>query len=565
MSLRHRCALAVGVASAFLVILFPERTARAAITRDDIFLVEDVDGSLAEAGGNPSGYLAAVACRMRQQYPGSDRFDAIFVFSGIPLGGPMNVQQGWPVMSKVRGVGREPLYDSSKSFCSNHRLRQAVKMGDLAKLPADPEKPYRGDILSLGYALSGIELMAHEFGHQWLAAVNFDKGDGTGKHCHMRGYSGTGEKPPDNIETCDGWSLMDYNQHWSYLYNSHSVMYGNMIEDLGGGSFRFYYDKPKFSEMDQYLMGLRLAEEVPPQFVVLKDEQNLSPQPPTNNEWVMEGGIRMDFTVKDVIRAQGVRDPEREPCHWKGAMVFVWSRQEGLGPATVVLDKLVVYGNRWETFYDWATDGRGSFDMTRDGRGRGTGTCPSPNAPPPGDEGGGPDAAEAVDEPDVPDEPDEPDAVVVDVIAGDGGGEIPAADTGGGTETGELIDVSPTSDEGTAADGPRTDRTGTVDTPESDRVFVDGAGGNCVPGLLACDGAQVLRCVADGASWEYVRTCADEGLVCQGDGICTAPARKGGGCSGGEHAGTSWPGSLLAVVALLVLGRRREPGPHNVS
>ncbi len=533
-----------GVVSAVVaagLLLADASPARATITRDDIFVIEDVDGSILEAAGTPNDYLAKVACRMRQVYPGSDRFDAIFVFSGIPLAGPFNVQQGWPVMNQSKGIGRGKTYNSSVAFCSANRLRQAVKMGDLSRLPDDPDAPYRGDMIMLGYALSGIELMAHEFGHHWLAAITFDKGDGTGLHCLARAYSGTGEPPGQGVETCDGWSIWDYNQHWSYLYNSRSVMYGNFIEDLGGGSFRFWYEDPKFSELDQYLMGLRGPGEVPPQFIVLKDDQNLSPQSPTANEWVMEGADRMDFTVQDVIRAEGERIPAREPCHWKGAMILVWSRTAGgLGPAPVVLDKMVTYGNRWEEFYDWATDHRGSFDLTRDGRGHGTGTCPNPLSPPGGDEAGGPDEAL----------PDAATADVVEVVAPADDG---VGDPGG---AGEVV----VGDEAPGAD-PATDRAAAGDEA-SEAGNGDAVAGTCTAGRRKCHGAQVMECRPDGQAWTVLRSCADFGMVCEGEGSCVAEKKTGGSCT----AGIAGDGGLLPWSAVLLAGlwaiarARRRPG-----
>ena len=45
--------------------------------------------------------------------------------------------------------------------------------------------------------------------------------------------------------------------HWSFFFDSDaSVMEGNDIEDLGGGSFRTTAAVQRYSQLDQYAMGL---------------------------------------------------------------------------------------------------------------------------------------------------------------------------------------------------------------------------------------------------------------------------------------------------------------------
>ena len=45
--------------------------------------------------------------------------------------------------------------------------------------------------------------------------------------------------------------------HWSFFMDSDaSVMEGNDIEDLGGGSFRTVDAVRRYSRLDQYAMGL---------------------------------------------------------------------------------------------------------------------------------------------------------------------------------------------------------------------------------------------------------------------------------------------------------------------
>ncbi len=342
----------------------------------EIAIIEDTDGKIMEAISMPDQYLARVACKFYQDHP--DIYQAIFVFSDIPLNFITNVQQGWPVQTVSKGIGRElpngSLYNQTAKFCSaNGTLRQAVKMGDIAKLPNNPDDRYTGII---GYALSGIELQGHEFGHQWLVGIRAKTVEG--KYlCAMKGYEPTGEPKQGDCE----WntSIDDYNQHWSYYFNSDaSLMYGSRIKDLGGGKFEISYDHPKYSELDQYLMGLRSAEEVSPDKLFYVDDgkgnSGSASLPIQPGKTATVTGTRVNFTVADIIRAMGERIPQKEPCHWKGAFIIV--HEAGKPPSQTTINKVDTYRKRWETFYDWATDNRGSFDTTLDGRGTGTSTCP---------------------------------------------------------------------------------------------------------------------------------------------------------------------------------------------
>jgi len=476
----------------------------------DVALVEDVDGSLGDMQtlAMPNVYLQKVACAFYDKHP--DNFDAIFVFTTYPLNFITNVQQGWPVQNFSQGIGR-PLTNQSAQFCSyDTRLRQAVKMGDINILPNDPDDQYTG---IPWYALSGIELMAHEFGHQWLAAVTFMKEDGV-KHCFLRGYEPTGEGEPGE---CDGLQESDYNQHWSYYFDSRSVMYGSFIEDLGNGQFELSYNDPKYSPLDQYLMGLRLPEDVGPLFLVdVGDDAVVSsaslPIQPGKTDTIE--GTRVDFTAQDVIRAEGPRDPPLEPCHWKGALIIVHPYGEPASDAA--RNRVVAYGNRFEEFYAWATDGRGSFDLTLDGSGTGTEGCPGSSSP-------------------VPDQnfPERPDMAqpepMPDVIA-------PEEDQGPVGETPAV-----TGDDG-VGDGGMTDGGGNE------------AGPLCTPDTLLCHPYEnlVVRCNATGDGWTTEEDCGGDAL-CDG-GMCRLLHGGGGDCSASIGARpTAGPWLLLMLFLILAV------------
>ena len=89
--------------------------------------------------------------------------------------------------------------------------------------------------------------MGQEAGHRWLAFLEFR--DHTGQRS----------------DALLGRDLA----HWSFFFDSDaSVMEGNDIQDLGGGSFRTVGAVQRYSLLDQYAMGLVPDTAVPPFFYV---------------------------------------------------------------------------------------------------------------------------------------------------------------------------------------------------------------------------------------------------------------------------------------------------------
>lgn len=342
----------------------------------EIAVVEDSDGSIHGSIALPTSYLPRTACRFFETH--GDNYDAIFVYTSAQLNTLTRVQQGFPVKGAAMGIGRESSFDLSRNFCTT-RLRHAVKMGDVGAFDDDPDARYTGIPF---FALSGVQLMAHEFGHQWLASVRIRQGPTT--RCAIRGFEPSGE-PMAGM--CDGYEEGAFNQHWSYYLNSGSVMYGSTITDLGGGQFEVTLGDPKYSPLDQYLMGLRDPADVSPMFYV--DTGDVAgagsaslPIQPGRTDTI--NGTRVDFTVQDVIAAEGPRVPARDICHWKTAFVLI--HPAGQPPTPQQIARVDRHRRRFEEFYAYATDRRGSMDTTLSGSGTGTAECPG-SATPPSDAG----------------------------------------------------------------------------------------------------------------------------------------------------------------------------------
>ena len=247
-------------------------------------------------------------------------------------------------------------------------------MNEIAKQPADPDDPLP-DRPEVG--LSAVQVMAHELGHYWLAHASYDRGDGIGQHCNLRAMVAT----EGGAGNCDGYAVSDFGLHWSPFLDSGAVMFGNQIEDRGDGTFRFFNDgNAHFGRLDQYLMGLRPAEQVGEILLVRHDGFSgigTADYPlPIGTEKIVTGW-RVDVDIQDVIRFEGERFPVADPCHWKGAAVIVYAT--GKPPSQADVARVAAHATRFETYYAEATEGLGSIDLTIDGRGAGTATCPAPS------------------------------------------------------------------------------------------------------------------------------------------------------------------------------------------
>jgi len=350
--------------AAFLA-LFPIMSALAEDV-GNVALIEDTRGVILPAG-NPgmcdirfaNGLCANEAAKAFYKTHG-DNYDMLVFFTTKNLA--MDVQMGFPVQVAAKGIGLEPnpLW-GPKDFGSAGRLRQCVKMGSLPLLPADPN-----DYVNLP-KITGVELMAHEVGHQWLAWVMLDLNDGRGPLGVLRGFES--EKP---------------NGHWSCYFNSGSVEYGGRLTDLGNGNFKNIEGPRKYGLLDQYLMGIRSAEEVGElwYFVPPGDEGiEGCPSMPFGGEGAETNytGTKVTFTVDDIIRANGVRDPASSACHIKFGFGLVY--EKGKRPNAAQIAKVDAYRQALEAWWPWGTDTRGSIDTTLTGCGKGTEECPGTESP----------------------------------------------------------------------------------------------------------------------------------------------------------------------------------------
>jgi hypothetical protein len=255
-----------------------------------------------------------------------DAYDQLVVYSTRPLnplGGSLAFEVN--VRNEVGGIGLERL-DRTVEWGSGGRLESVVFM----------------DSVDSYLAVDGFEILAHEVGHRWLARLAFRSGAGAADEA-LLGRGGV---------------------HWSFFLDTDaSVMDGNDIEDRGGGRFETVDFARGYSALDQYVMGLRAAAEVPPFFYV-DVADDFRPNRTYKSSSAPEAGVsftgvKRTVRIEDVVAAMGPRSPDaaHAPRVLRQAYVLV---ADAAAPATETRRRaLSRIRSRFEDYYARATGGRG--------------------------------------------------------------------------------------------------------------------------------------------------------------------------------------------------------------
>jgi hypothetical protein len=534
------------------LVLTTAANAHANYDNGNIAIIEDTAGLILPAEGMCDNMLFAQglcvnhAANAFYQTHG-DHYDALMLFTTKQLNPLFNVQMGFPVQTEIRGIGLEAtsLFNPGQ-FGSAGRLLQCVKMGDLSALPENPK-----DTCALP-PITAIELMAHETGHHWMSWVMLDLDDGRGPIGILRGFEG--DSP---------------NGHWSAWFNSRSVMYGGILTDNGDGTFTNTNGPRKYGQLDQYLMGLRSPEEVEDLWYIDVDSSvegnpSMPGYPGTTGNYT---GTRVNFTIDDIIRANGARDPATSPCHLKFGFALI--HESGKPPFPAEIEKVERYRIAFEAWWPEGTDNRGSIDTRLDGCGRGTEECP-------GDES---EQCGLMPDGDSPPDGDQEcsqgqtrcgDATRVEICNELGQWEsLTICEDGQTCNSGvctnsadgdEPTDGDATSDGDQPEDGDDSKLDGDDgvdgDTPDGDSA-IDGDAQQtlCTMGQLRCNADVRERCSATEVNWLIVEDCAENGQICTPEACIDDPDGSTGGCQSTAPLGSIW---LALVIAFLITSRKRR-------
>ena len=260
----------------------------------------------------------------------ADSFDQLVVWLDTPVVRDSFAYES-TVANSIRGLGID-VYNLSDAFGSSGRLESLAIMDALSKYRDDPAAKILNEATSLA-------VLAHEVAHRWLAFFDF------------RNHRG---------EISDELLGRD-RAHWSFFMDTDaSVMEGNDIQDLGGGSFRTAGAMTGYSALDLYAMGL-LSESDISSFFYVESPVNVSPSrsresAPTLN--VTLNGTRRDVLIQDIVAANGPRQPSTVDAPRLHTQAFIYVVSAGRTAAPDQIDKLDRIRRQWEGFFVQATGGR---------------------------------------------------------------------------------------------------------------------------------------------------------------------------------------------------------------
>ena len=290
-------------------------------------------GALAESFREADGLdTVAVARKFYATHP--DRYQQLVIYTSRSLvpAGTFSYEQ--TVANADAGIGAA-VESRSAEYGSGGRLESFITMDAISKYPDDLDRRFLGED-------SALSVLAHEVGHRWLVNALFR--DGTANSHELLGR--------DEV-------------HWSFFVDTDgSYLEGNDIAPQADGSFRTAGASLRYSAMDQYLMGMRDASEVPSFFFVRNPSGTGDTDPGRDpRTGVTFTGTRKDVSIGDVVAAIGERRPAGGPWAAPFRQAFVYVAVGG-PPDAAAIDRVERIRAAWPVFFAQSTEGRGQVDPT---------------------------------------------------------------------------------------------------------------------------------------------------------------------------------------------------------
>lgn len=297
-----------------------------------------IEGSLAEIFQSDR-FLDVLASGQKFYGNHEDAYDFLVVFNSVGLeAGDGAFAFELTLRNEVLGIGEvfgnRRVIDFGRHFGSERRLQSYLNMGPLTNYSPDPTFPILGQDNTL-------DVISHEAGHRFLTVVEFIDPTTGLRSDSLLGRQGA---------------------HWSFFFNSDaSFLEGNRIDDRAMMTPRFLTSEngEHYSELDQYLMGLRFPHEVTPSFLVeqptnfQQGDFSASSRPATG---ISFDGERKEITVDMIIEAEGKRIPDASASQRKFNFAFILVVDEGEEPAEADIQKLETIRSEWEPYFERATD-----------------------------------------------------------------------------------------------------------------------------------------------------------------------------------------------------------------
>ncbi len=236
------------------------------------------------------------------------------------------------IKNDVTGIGLGT-FDASSQYGSNGVLESRCNMNRLAAWSStDPAARV------FGKGNNFLTIMGQEAGHRWGAFTYFDAGSGASNLILGRDDA-----------------------HWSYYVDvDHSSLEGGNWVSTGGLNYQCPTRIDYFSQVDEYMFGLRTPDEVKDFFYISSASNNLPANRSVGTPLInaTASGTLTPVTVEHIIAANGARTPT-EPNEGKDLRQgFIFLLQAGTSPSQAELDKIAGFRRAWEDYFERSCDGR---------------------------------------------------------------------------------------------------------------------------------------------------------------------------------------------------------------
>jgi hypothetical protein len=234
----------------------------------------------------------------------------------------------------VTGIGLS-VFDGSAQYGSNGVLESLCNMSIIDQW-ASPDPAAR----IFGKGNNFLTIMGQESGHRWGAFVTYG---------------------PSHSNLILGRS----DAHWSYYADlDHSSLEGGDWVSTGGSNYTCPTTIDYFSEIDEYLFGMRTPNEVKDFFFISSASNNTSNARSVGTPLMgsVATGTFIPVTVEDIITSEGPRTPvvaDEEHVLRQG---FIFLIKQGTTPLQAQLDKIALFRKTWEEYFEKSVDGRAALN-----------------------------------------------------------------------------------------------------------------------------------------------------------------------------------------------------------
>ncbi len=268
-------------------------------------------------------------------HPNQDNYDFIYLLTDFNFDLGSAFAFYLPLRNDATGIGEQPGESAEAISTGSQRIQGILNLSNISSsYPASPTTRFLG-------ANHALSIMGQEQGHRWLSYVAFP-----GSPLLLLGRD---------------------DAHWSFFMNIESTISsaaaprsssaeGNVWRDNGNGTFTSTNLVDGYSRLDQYLMGLRPASEVPDTFVISNPSgsgrtRNSNPAPN-----VTTSGTRTNVSVSQIIQANGARTPDSSTSRKAFRAAVVLLLQPGTTASQATFNKVARYRLAWESYFAQSTD-----------------------------------------------------------------------------------------------------------------------------------------------------------------------------------------------------------------